>query len=123
MKTSVAMLMLVPALSLVGCGEFVVTRADVAKVAAAEAARVVAVKQSAAPTQEEMEGRDKGRFQIVHSAPYFPAMVLLDTATGKTWKPCPNSALKSSELTAWCEMDRLVWIAPADPAGIREKSK
>lgn len=91
---------LAPALAAVGCDRLNQPPTPVKTVAAP-------------PTQAEIESRDKGRFQIVHAAPYFPAMILLDTATGQTWKPCPRSDIApDTELLAWCEMIRGEYTVP-----------
>lgn len=71
---------------------------------------------SASPGPAEQEARNKARYQIVHAAPFFGAMVLLDTATGQTWKPCPRADLAGSDLSAWCEMVRGEYLVPPPKA-------
>jgi hypothetical protein len=95
-----------PVLALVGCDEVVTSKAEVAKIAAEQAAKAVAASKADAPADV------KGRYQIVHPAPYFPAMVLLDTVTGQTWKPCTRGDLPGVEFTAWCEMMRAEYAVP-----------
>jgi hypothetical protein len=109
------------ALGLAGCDELVLSKNEVAKIAAAEASKAVAaemakrpaVQPSPVPTPEDIESRDKGRYQIVHPNPAFAAMILLDTATGKTWRRCQNASVGRADLNGWCEMDVLVFI-PSD---------
>ena len=55
---------------------------------------------------EDDESRMKGRYQIVHPSQAFGGMVLLDTVTGQSWKPCPRGDLPGFDLLAWCEMIR-----------------
>src|SRR2546430_15650953 len=100
------------ALALAGCDELVLTKNEVAKIAAAEASKAVAaemakrpaVQPSPVPSPEGIESRDKSHYQIVHPNPALAAMILLDTATGKTWRPCENSSLGRADLNGWCEM-------------------
>jgi hypothetical protein len=65
-----------------------------------------------AATKAEGEAGMKGRFQIVHTAPW--VMVLLDTVTGDAWMACPRGDLKAGgPPSAWCEMIKGEFAVPA----------
>ena len=72
-----------------------------------------------APEPETDESDMKGRYQIVHSQ-YL--VILLDTVTGRTWKPCPRAGVPSKEPVMWCEMTWGSYVSdPSDPPGILPK--
>jgi hypothetical protein len=99
---------LFPALALAACDETIVSKADAAKIAATEAAKAV----KAAP-------EEKGRWQIVNG-PYLGNAILLDTASGQSFRPCNRGELRrgnsGGEMTAWCEMVRGEYEVPEPTA-------